>query len=50
VVKSSDPLTNHHGTEDWNSEDKGGKTRTKEQQAKKKGGDPLDTVSGTEDW
>lgn len=50
VVKSSDPLTNHHGTEDWNSEDKGGKTRTKEQQQKKKGGDPLEGVNGTEDW
>lgn len=48
MVKSSDPLDNAHGTEDWNSEDRGGKRRTQEK--KTKGGDPLDSVNGTEDW
>ncbi|XXF75998.1 PEGA domain-containing protein [Myxococcaceae bacterium GXIMD 01537] len=49
VVKSSDPLDNRYGTEEWGAEDKGGKTRTKEQK-RKKPSDPLEGVSGTEDW
>ena len=48
VVKSSDPLDNSHGTDEWNREDVGGKRRTQEK--KTKGGDPLDGVNGTEDW
>jgi PEGA domain len=48
VVKSSDPLENAHGTDEWNGEDRGGKRRTQEKKAK--GGDPLETVNGTEDW
>jgi hypothetical protein len=48
VTRSSDPLDNRAGTEDWNAEDRGGRTQ---QRDKKKGGkDPLDGVSGTEDW
>ncbi len=47
-VKSSDPLDNKAGTEDWASEDKGGKRIKKEK--KSSGGDPLDSASGTEDW
>ncbi len=46
-VKSSDPLDNRHGMEEWNAEDEGGRRRVSE---KPKGGDPLDTVNGTEDW
>ncbi len=48
VVKSSDPLDNSHGTDEWNREDVGGKRRSQEKKAKK--GDPLDGVNGTEDW
>ena len=48
MSKSSDPLDNKGGTEDWNSEDKGGVRTSKEK--KKKGGDPLDRMNGTEDW
>ncbi len=48
VVKSSDPLENSHGTDEWNGEDRGGKRRTQEK--KSKGGDPLESVNGTEDW
>jgi hypothetical protein len=50
MTKSSDPLNNRAGTEEWNSEDRGG--RTKDRETKKKGSksDPLDSVSGTEDW
>jgi hypothetical protein len=48
VSRSSDPLDNRGGTEDWGAEDRGGKTKASEK--KKKGDDPLDGVSGTEDW
>jgi hypothetical protein len=48
VVKSSDPLENAHGTDEWNREDRGGKRRAQEK--KSKGGDPLEGVNGTEDW
>jgi hypothetical protein len=48
VSRSADPLDNRAGTEDWNSEDRGGRTQQREK--KKKGNDPLDGVSGTEDW
>ncbi len=48
VTRSADPLDNRAGTEDWNSEDRGGRTQQREK--KKKGNDPLDGVSGTEDW
>ncbi|MFY1831118.1 PEGA domain-containing protein [Myxococcus fulvus] len=49
VVRSSDPLDNRGGTEDWGAEDRGGRTR-KQEKTKKPGDDPLDGVSGTEDW
>lgn len=48
VTRSSDPLDNRGGTEEWNSEDRGG--RTQQRDKKKKGNDPLDGVNGTEDW
>jgi hypothetical protein len=48
AVKSSDPLENSHGTDEWNGEDRGGKRRAQEKKAK--GGDPLEGVNGTEDW
>jgi hypothetical protein len=48
VRLSKDPLDNKGGTEDWSSEDRGG--RAKAQEKKKKADDPLDGVSGTEDW
>jgi hypothetical protein len=48
VTRSSDPLDNRGGTEDWSAEDRGGRTKASEK--KKKGDDPLDGVSGTEDW
>ncbi|MCY1015411.1 PEGA domain-containing protein [Pyxidicoccus sp. MSG2] len=48
VSKSSDPLDNRGGTEDWSAEDRGGKTKAAEK--KKKDDDPLNEVSGTEDW
>ncbi|HEX8706231.1 MAG TPA: PEGA domain-containing protein [Myxococcaceae bacterium] len=47
-VKSSDPLDNRHGMEDWNGEDEGGRRRVTEKRSKD--GDPLDRVNGTEDW
>jgi tetratricopeptide (TPR) repeat protein len=48
VTRSADPLDNRGGTEEWNGEDRGGRTQSRD---KKKGGkDPLDGVSGTEDW
>jgi hypothetical protein len=47
-VKSSDPLENRHGMDEWNAEDRGGKRRTREKKAQ--GGDPLEGVHGTEDW
>lgn len=46
--KSGDPLDHKFGTEDWASEDKGGKRNSREK--KSSGGDPLDSASGTEDW
>ncbi|MGV3625164.1 MAG: PEGA domain-containing protein [Archangium sp.] len=46
--KSSDPLDNKGGTEDWAGEDRGGKNSRREK--KSSGGDPLDRTSGTEDW
>ncbi len=49
VVKSSDPLDGKSGMDEWNAEDKGGKTRAKEKK-RKNNGDPLDGVNGTEDW
>ncbi|WP_342380887.1 PEGA domain-containing protein [Myxococcus stipitatus] len=49
VVRSSDPLDNRGGTEDWGAEDRGGRTRAQEKK-KKAGDDPLEGVSGTEDW
>ncbi|MHB8876970.1 MAG: PEGA domain-containing protein [Myxococcaceae bacterium] len=48
VVKTADPLESSHGTEEWNSEDRGGSRSASEK--KKKGKDPLDGVNGTEDW
>lgn len=48
-VRSSDPLENRYGTEEWSAEDRGGKTRSRERE-RKKSGDPLDEVNGTEDW
>ncbi len=48
VVKGGDPLDSHHGTEDWNQEDRGGARTSKEK--KKTNGDPLDRVNGMEDW
>ncbi len=47
VSRSADPLENRGGTEDWSSEDRGGRTQKRD---KKKGGDPLDGMNGTEDW
>jgi hypothetical protein len=48
VVKSSDPLEGKYGTEEWNSEDRGGSRTAGEKKQKVK--DPLDGKSGTEDW
>lgn len=48
VVRSADPLENKGGMEDWNAEDRGGKSTS--EQKKKKARDPLDAVQGTEDW
>ncbi len=48
VTRSSDPLDNKSGSEDWNAEDRGGRTTAKDK--KKKKGDPLEGVQGTEDW
>lgn len=48
VSRSSDPLDNKGGTEEWQGEDKGGRNTKRDK--KSKGGDPLDTASGTEDW
>ncbi|NMO18113.1 PEGA domain-containing protein [Pyxidicoccus fallax] len=48
VSRSSDPLDNRGGTEDWSAEDRGGRTKASEKKAKTD--DPLDSVSGTEDW
>ena len=48
VTRSSDPLENKGGTEEWQGEDRGGKNVKRDKKAK--GGDPLDNASGTEDW
>lgn len=48
VSRSSDPLDNKHGMEEWQGEDKGGRNTNRDKKAK--GGDPLDNASGTEDW
>jgi tetratricopeptide (TPR) repeat protein len=48
VTRSADPLDNRGGTEEWNADDRGGRTQSRDK--KKKGKDPLDGVSGTEDW
>ncbi len=48
VVQSTDPLDRKAGMEEWNQEDRGGRTSTKER--KRKGGDPLDSVDGTDSW
>ena len=48
VSRSSDPLDNKHGTEEWQGEDKGGKNTKRDKNAPS--GDPLDKASGTEDW
>jgi hypothetical protein len=50
VVRSTDPLDNSHGMEEWNAEDRGGQRNAKEKKTKGKEKDPLDTVSGTEEW
>lgn len=47
VTHTSDPLDSHHGTEDWNADDKGGRNKKRD---KNKAGDPLEGRSGTEDW
>ncbi len=47
MVRSADPLDNKGGMEEWNSEDKGGRTGARD---KGKKGDPLEGVKGTEDW
>lgn len=43
--RSSDPLENTSGTEDWSSDDRGGRNENK-----RSNGDPLDGISGMEDW
>ena len=48
VSRSSDPLDNKHGMEEWQGEDRGGKNTNRDK--KSKGGDPLDNSNGTEDW
>jgi hypothetical protein len=48
AARSSDPLENKSGAEDWSAEDRGGRTTAKDK--KKKRGDPLNSVQGTEDW
>jgi len=45
--RAGDPLLGRRGTEDWSSEDRGGRGQERD---KKKSGDPLKGVSGTEDW
>jgi hypothetical protein len=48
VIRSSDPLDNRAGTEDWSADDRGGRNTRREKNSK--GGDPLDSASGTDDW
>ncbi len=48
--KSSDPLENKAGIEDWSGDDKGGKSGREERKKKKDPKDPLDDRSGMEDW
>ncbi|MGA9523496.1 MAG: PEGA domain-containing protein [Myxococcaceae bacterium] len=45
--RTADPLDTRTGMEDWNREDRGGRTRQRTTQSN---GDPLDSVSGMEDW
>ncbi len=47
VTRSSDPLDNKGGTEEWQGEDRGGKNVGRDKKSK---GDPLDNANGTEDW
>jgi hypothetical protein len=47
-IISSDPLDKRSGSEEWNAEDRGGKSTAKEK--KRSGKDPLDGVDGTEGW
>lgn len=47
-VNSTDPLDHKHGTEEWKSEDRGGRNTKREK--KTKSGDPLDRVTGTDEW
>jgi PEGA domain len=50
-VKSSDPLENRHGMEEWNAEgSSSGEDRSAKDKRRSKSGDPLDSVNGTEDW
>lgn len=48
VVQSSDPLDRKGGMEEWNQEDRGGRSSNKEK--KRKAGDPLEGVDGTDGW
>jgi len=48
VSRSSDPLDNKHGMEEWQGDDRGGRNTKREKTSK--GGDPLDNQNGTEDW
>ena len=48
AAKSTDPLNHRQGTENWSSEDHGGKQQTN--QSQKPPGDPLRKKTGTEDW
>jgi PEGA domain-containing protein len=46
--RSSDPLENRSGMEDWGTEEQS--TQQQKTKPKKGGKDPLDSVSGTEEW
>ncbi|MCC6337575.1 MAG: PEGA domain-containing protein [Myxococcales bacterium] len=46
VSRTGDPLDGRQGTEDWSSEDRGGKST----KGKKGSGDPLEGRNGMEDW
>ncbi|HLL54575.1 MAG TPA: PEGA domain-containing protein [Myxococcaceae bacterium] len=48
TIKAADPLENKSGLEEWGSDDKGGRGAEKTKKPRVK--DPLDGVSGTEDW
>ncbi|MFZ5441628.1 MAG: PEGA domain-containing protein [Myxococcota bacterium] len=49
VSRTADPLDGKAGTEDWSSDDRGGRNTSRDKKNKNKG-DPLDGTSGTEDW